>query len=109
MLLHTQGRISEIKPTGEYFGTLVMKKRVRGIVQPVVFDLKGAYFRACTKDGQFKEGDKVKVWFVPVCRKHNERYYTNLSVEKMELIERPPHNLFLHDGDMVDEDTGEII
>jgi hypothetical protein len=109
MLLNTEGRINEIKPTGEYFGTLIMKKRVRGMIQPVVFDLRGHYFKACTNGGQFKEGDKVKIWFVPVCRKHNERYYTNLSIEKIELIERPLNNLFNQPEEYVDEETGEII
>lgn len=108
MLLHTMGKICEIKPTGEYFGSLIIKKRVRGMIQPVVFDIKGHLFRACTKEGQFKEGDKVKIWFVPVCRKHNDRYYTNLSAEKIELIEKHIQNLFTPEEDFIDEDTGEI-
>lgn len=112
MLLHTQGRISEIIANGEYFGTLIIKKRVRGIIQPVVFALAGSHFRACAINKDFREGDKVKLWFVPVCRKHNDRYYTNLSIEKIELIERPAKNLFWNDEDdeeeIVDTETGEI-
>lgn len=113
MLLHTQGRISEIIPTGEYFGNLLMKKRVKGMIQPIVFEIKGGHFRACTSGKEFREGDKVRIWFVPICRKYNNRYYTNLSVEKIELIERPAKNLFWNDDDdddeIVDTDTGEVL
>ena len=110
MLLHTQGRIFEIKANGEFFGSLIIKKRVRGMIQPIVFEIKGAAFRACTSQKEFREGDKVKTWFVPICRKYNDKYYTNLSIEKIELIERPAKNLFFDDDDdMVDTDTGEVI
>ena len=56
------------------------------------------------------EGDKVRIWFVPICKKHNERYYTNLVIEKMEVIEKNPKSLFnWKDSYEVEEDTGDVI
>ena len=108
MLLKTEGKISEIKATSEYFGSIIIRKRIRGLIQPVVFEIKGEPFRDCVKHKYFKEGDKVRIWFVPSCRKHNDRYYTNLIVEKMEIIESNPLNLFTEYG-MVDIETGETL
>ena len=107
MLLKTEGKICEIKAKTEFFGSIIIRKRIKGMIQPVVFEIKGEQFRDCVKHKHFKEGDKVRIWFVPSCRKHNERYYTNLIVEKMEIIESNPLNLFTEQG-MVDTETGEI-
>jgi len=107
MLLKTEGKICEIKAKSDFFGSLIIKKRVRGMIQPIVFDLKGDIFRECVNKRIYKEGDKVRIWFVPVCKKHNERYYTNLLIEKMELLDTTPSNLFNYAN--VDTETGEII
>jgi len=107
MLLKTEGKICEIKVKSDFFGSLIIKKRVRGMIQPVVFEMKGDIFRDCVKKSNYKEGDKVRIWFVPICKKHNDRYYTNLQIEKMELLETTATNLFNYAN--VDTETGEII
>lgn len=104
MLLRTEGRISEIIRGSEYYGTVVIKKRVRGMVAPVVFSIKGESYKKLIHHKEMREGDRVRIWFSPVCRKHNERYFTDLSVDKIELLETDVKNLFT-----VDEETGEIL
>ncbi len=108
MLLCTDGRISEILVRGEYFGSLLIKKRIRGIIQPIVFDIKGDVFRSLKNQTEYQEGDKIRIWFVPICRKHNDRYYTNLAVEKVQMLEKGKNNLFRQGADLVDTETGEV-
>ena len=109
MLIITEGKIYQIIREGEYYGSLVMKKRIKGMIQPLVFSIKGDMFRSLVVRKDMREGDKVRIWFVPVCRKHNERYYTNLSIEKIELIDVAHNNLFTQDNEIIDTETGEII
>lgn len=110
MLIKTEGKIYQIIREGEYYGSLVMKKRIKGMIQPLVFSIKGDAFRALVVRKEMKEGDKVRIWFVPVCRKHNDRYYTNLSIEKIELMDIAHNNLFTNkDNEIIDTETGEII
>ena len=110
MLIKAEGRIYQIASEGDYFGTLVMKKRIRGMIMPLAFSLKGEWKRACCDKKEIAEGDKVRIWFVPICKKHNERYYTNLVIEKMEVLEKNPNNLFnWKDSYEVDEDTGDVV
>jgi hypothetical protein len=109
MLFRIEGKISEIIPKGEFFASMIVKKRVRGMINPIVFELKGEPFRMVCKRKEMREGDKVRIWFVPVCRKYNDRYYTNLSIEKIELLDVANKNLFNHNEDIIDEDTGEVI
>lgn len=108
MLLCTDARINEVLVKTEYYGSLIVKKRIRGIIQPLVFELKGDIYRSLKSQKDYKEGDKIRIWFVPICRKHNDRYYTNLSVEKIQLLEKGKNNLFNQDGSWVDTDTGEV-
>lgn len=109
MLIKTEGKIYQIIRDGEYFGSLVMKKRIKGMIQPLVFSIRGDAFKSLVVKKEMREGDKVRIWFVPVCRKHNDRYYTNLSIEKIELIDIAHSNLFTQDNEVIDTDTGEII
>jgi hypothetical protein len=105
MLLKTEGKISEIKVKSDFFGSIIIKKRVRGLIQPVVFEIKGDIYKKCVRDKYYREGDKVRIWFVPICKKFNDKYFTNLHIEKMDLLENSPSNLF---NQMVDTETGEI-
>jgi hypothetical protein len=109
MLFRIEGKISEIIPKGEFFASIIVKKRVRGMISPIVFDLRGEPFRKIVKTKEIQEGDKVRIWFVPVCRKYNDRYYTNLTIEKIELLITANQNLFSnHNGDIIDTETGEV-
>jgi hypothetical protein len=109
MLIRTEGKISQIIPKTDYFGSIMIRKRIKGMIQPVVFEIKGEPFRMIVTRKEIKEGDKVRIWFTPICRKHNDRYYTNLSVEKIELMETAMNNLFTHNDETIDLETGEII
>lgn len=110
MLIRAEGKIFQIVSDTEFYGTLVMKKRIRGMIMPLAFSLKGEWKKACCDNNEIKEGDKVRIWFVPLCKKYNERYYTNLVIEKMEVLEKNPHDLFTwKDNYEVDEETGGVI
>jgi hypothetical protein len=110
MLIRAEGRIYQIVTDNDYFGTLIMKKRIRGMIMPLAFSLKGELKRMCCDKHEMAEGDKVRIWFVPVCKKHNDRYYTNLVIEKMEVLEKSPKNLLnWKENYEVDEDTGEVV
>jgi hypothetical protein len=108
MLIKTEGKIYQIIRESEYFGCLVMKKRIKGMIQPLVFSIKGDVFRSLVVKREMREGDRVRIWFVPVCRKHKERYYTNLSIEKIELMDMASTNLFTQNNETIDIETGEI-
>jgi hypothetical protein len=110
MLIRAEGRIYQVIAENDYFGMLIMKKRIKGMIVPLAFSLKGEFKRICCDKKEMTEGDKVRIWFVPVCRKHNEKYYTNLVIEKMEILEKNAKNLLnWKDSYEVDEDTGEVI
>ena len=117
MLIKTEGKIAELICENDFFATLVMKKRVRGMIMPLVFTLKGEWKRACCDKNIFQEGDKIRIWFVPICKKaNNNKYFTNLVIEKMEILEKGKHNLFGYpesaieiEGMIIDEETGEIL
>jgi hypothetical protein len=114
MIIKAEGKISEIICDNEYFATLIMKKKVRGMIMPVVFSLRGEWRRGCCDTKIYQEGDKVRIWFVPICKKSNNRYFTNLVIEKMEILEKNQNNLFGQntiesDDGMIDTDTGELI
>ena len=109
MLIKTEGKIYQIIRDGEHYGSLIMKKRIKGMIQPLIFSIKGDAFRSLVVRKDMREGDKVRIWFVPVCRKYKDRYYTNLSVEKIELMDVANTNLFTQGNEIIDIETGEVI